>query len=412
MNRQGMFPPIAMTVDRQIMLVALLGGRDAVLILEESEFVSETECPPEKLETWLEESWIQYDIIKVLEGVTKCGRWPMILTTQVANSVKWRLFTPARRLIIQEAEQRRFDSICNHVAARNWVEVADEIIKSIDRLTVACAARQLPTVEVKHIWMALWPAILALAVARPGHGSEHMRTLLASMRAFNEAYRRRDADQRAQAKYAEAGLNARRALSRNHNPALDGFPELVEASREVCSRETAQYLLGDVCLSYDDYLDALSMIARDRANPEDVPNPPARVRAALARARRAKSRVDRTHWMPLTEDQASHLQASVDLESSVCTDIDWERGKRDLGLPEDQTLAVEARLEGISLQSSEELDSLGWSAQRQEAVRRSLEPDRQWGTKLRRRFLAYSPVKARPRKQPKTSLKNPSKNLS
>jgi len=45
--------------------------------------------------------------------------------------------------------------------------------------------------------------------------------------------------------------------------------------------------------------------------------------------------------MPLTEDQSSDLQASVDLESSVSAKIDWEHGKRDLGLPEDQTRAVE-----------------------------------------------------------------------
>jgi hypothetical protein len=111
----------------------------------------------------------------------------------------------------------------------------------------------------------------------------HLRelgALQAAMSAFQQAFHGRAADT-PQAKYAEARLAGRRALMTNHNPLLDGFPHLVEILREVCCGEVATYITEEVQLPNDQFLDALEMIVRDRSNPAEVANPPARIRVSL-----------------------------------------------------------------------------------------------------------------------------------
>jgi hypothetical protein len=81
----------------------------------------------------------------------------------------------------------------------------------------------------------------------------------------------------------------------------------------------------------------------------------------------------------------------VDVESTVIAEIDWERAKRDLALPPDESQAVEARRDGLSLQAAAAPAELGWDKSRLRAVRRSLEPDRPWGRRLRNRLRAYLP---------------------
>ena len=75
--------------------------------------------------------------------------------------------------------------------------------------------------------------------------------------------------------------------------------------------------------------------------------------------------------MPPEPEQSSALQDAEHIESSAIARVDWEHGRRDLQLPPDQTQAVEAKMDGLNLQSSAASDYLGWDSSRLEAVRRS-----------------------------------------
>lgn len=70
--------------------------------------------------------------------------------------------------------------------------------------------------------------------------------------------------------------------------------------------------------------------------------------------------------------------------------MDWERAKEDVELPPDQARAVEAKMEELSLPTSEAAEDLGWEAAHLEKIRRSLEADRRWGKTLRERLSAYA----------------------
>jgi hypothetical protein len=59
---------------------------------------------------------------------------------------------------------------------------------------------------------------------------------------------------------------------------LDGFPELVDILREVCSHEAYEYMVEDVDLDPDKYLDMLHMVSHDNVDAVAVVNPPARIR--------------------------------------------------------------------------------------------------------------------------------------
>lgn len=97
----------------------------------------------------------------------------------------------------------------------------------------------------------------------------------------------------------------------------------------------------------------------------------------------------------------SALEDPRHVESSAIAKVDWEHGKRALRLPLDQTQAVEAKIEGLNLQSSDAPGYLGWDPSRLEAVRRSLEADRPWGKNLRDRFVAYDLKRKKTKKRSK-----------
>jgi hypothetical protein len=214
--------------------------------------------------------------------------------------------------------------------------------------------------------------------------------LQAAMQSFKQAFYGRAAHT-PQAKYAEARRAGHRALMMNHNPLLDGFPRLVEILREVCSGEVATYVTTEVQLPNDQFLDALEVIGRDRSDPAEVANPPARIRLSLSRNQRRRQRLERQRWTPLEEEPTSGLESLREVESAVIATLDWEWGRQDVQLPEEQKQAIEARFHGLKLQGLEALEFLGWDADRLAAVRRSLEPDRPWGKRLRKRFSAYDP---------------------
>jgi hypothetical protein len=331
------------------------------------------------------------------------------------------------QLMASEAELRESWS------ARPWWEVADVITASIADTTELCASQTLPIVEVKALWLAqlraqkiildlrdewrsdpaemrrlhsTWRSIaqelrskgvesrqeiteITLAMS-DWYRVKPLRRLQAAIQAFRDAFYCRNPNS-PQAKYAEARLSSRRALMEKHDRLLDGFPTLVAVLRRVCSHEAWAYLVEDVRLTVEEFLDALHILAHDRTAAAMVANPPARVRWALARRQRRQQSMYRQRWMPTEPEQSDALQDPENVESSVIARVDWEHGRRDLHLPPDQTQAVEARMAGLKLQSAEAAHDLCWDPSRLEAVRRSLEPNRRWGQKLRRRFSAYNP---------------------
>lgn len=327
------------------------------------------------------------------------------------------------------------------LSTRPWWELANLLASAIRWTTQSCIVLALPIAEIKALWLwhsevfsvvkelhdkwradpvetkrlnSIWQSIdrqlrdkgVVSAEARTRniirmddwYHTAEMRQLQAAIQGFAKALHGRDQTS-AQARYAEARLSSRRALMVGHNPVLDGCKELVETLRKVCSGEVAAYMTEDIRLDHEQFLDLLHMLAYDRADPATVPNPPARILAALSREQRRKERLNRERWMPPTQAQADGQIDEV--ETGTLADVDWDRAKRELGLPPDQTRAVEARMEGSSLQASDGAD-LGWDASRVERIRRSLEPDRRWGRKLRRRLSAYAPpertVKTKPKK--------------
>ncbi len=371
-------------------LLTLLGGPENLSILEESEFLEQTGCPPQELEPWLGDAWVQCDIRAVLAGKEEVGPQPVLLVHQDENQVAVRLFYPTKRLLLENVRAEGLAHMRAVIAARPWAEAAEEIISQVDALTLACAARELPTIEIKLFWKALWTAIYAFLQLRSGPQATQMRRLVASLQALDEACQQRGADQSPQGKYSEARLNSRRSLGKSHNPVLDGFPELVEIAVEHSSREVAEYVLEEVDLSCDQYLDAMQMMARDRCNPAEVANPPARVRSALTRQQRRRDQLERERGLPLTDEQTNGLEHPEQTEARVIAKIDWELGKAAVGLPTDQSRAVEAEMDGLNLQAPEAPNELEWEAERLARVRRSLEPDRRWGRKLRRHLAAYT----------------------
>ena len=258
--------------------------------------------------------------------------------------------------------------------------------------------------EIKALWLAHLIVLQILQQRRiewrsrqaggRGRRGEHHRkelgALLAATEAFQKAYYGR-AKTSPQAKYTEARLAGRRALMENQHPMFDGFPGVGgNSGGKYAVVEIAAYLTQEVKLPNDQFLDVVYALARDQANPADVANPPARIRTALAGQRRRGRAKDRERWMPPAEEQISSLEDLENVESMAIAKVDWERGSQALELPEDQKLAVEARIEGLDVQGSDAAESLGLDADRLERTRRSLEPDRQWGRKLRKRFTAYN----------------------
>jgi hypothetical protein len=281
--------------------------------------------------------------------------------------------------------------------AQPWKESAEQLISDILSVTTACTARQLPIIEIQEFCLSLRISIrvlLELLELKDRPQGEVLMRLMAAMLDLDLALRDRAMDHSVNGQYAEARVSSRRAMSENHDPVLDRFPELVELSVEVCSHEVAAYMVNEVQLPNDMLLDVLGMLARDRAEPDKVSNPPARIRVALSRKRQRRQRLERERWTQLTRAQINGLEDLNNVESMTIATVDWERGKNALELPPDQTRAVEARIHGFDLQAPDARTYLGWDAAHLGNVRRSLEPDRRWGKRLRKRFSAYDPARS------------------
>lgn len=278
------------------------------------------------------------------------------------------------------------------IAARPWQESAELVIADILSVASACSARQLPLIEVKQFCAAFSIAIATLLELMDRPQNEELRRLIIGMQTLALALQQRAADQSVQSKYAEARVTSRRALCENHDPVLDGFPKLVELSRKVCSQEASAYMFDEVQLGPDEFLGMLEMLASDHADCATVANPPARIRCALTRQEARQEMLNRQRWQQATPEQMDSLEGPRDVASEVMADVDWERAKQDLTLPRDESRAIEARMDGLNLQAADAPDELGWDATRLGAVRRSMEADRRWGRRLRKRLSAYCPA--------------------
>jgi hypothetical protein len=136
-------------------LLSLLGGSENLSIQGEAAFLQQTGCPPQELDLWLEESWIQCDIKAVLSGRERVGPQPVLLVHQGADPLTARLFYPQKALLLQNILADGFDQMCAVIASRPPAEAAEEIISQVAALVRACADRVLSTIEIKLLWKAI-----------------------------------------------------------------------------------------------------------------------------------------------------------------------------------------------------------------------------------------------------------------
>jgi hypothetical protein len=385
-----MSQPIPLTKIEREGLLALLGGLDNLSIQDEAEFLQQTGCPPKKLESWLGTEWISCDIQAVLAKKQRVGLQPVLLTRRDGDQISARLFYPKEELVSKNDWANGVDEMCARIAAYGWAEAAEAVIADVDTLTKACATGEWPTIEIKLLWLGMWMSIKALLQLWDRCEVAPLRRLQASIEAFNAACQTRGGDQSPQGKYREALVNSRHAWGKNQNSALQGLLELVETAKKIASHEVADYVIGEVGLQAEQYLDAVRMMACDGCNPAEVVNPPARVRTALEHRRVRVEQTERKRWRPFDEEEGRlGLEEPEELESRVISEIDWDRGKAASGLSEDEIRAVEARMSGLKLQASGAGEDLGLEEGRLRSIRRSLEPDRSSGRKLRQYFAAY-----------------------
>ena len=85
-------------------LSAILGGPEKAALVEESEFVAESGCPPGRMEEWLEDYWKQYDVEAVIAGQQVVGEMPILLVRQHDGYFTVRLFSPTKKLVKDNAE--------------------------------------------------------------------------------------------------------------------------------------------------------------------------------------------------------------------------------------------------------------------------------------------------------------------
>lgn len=293
----------------------------------------------------------------------------------------------------EDIELRNASALANlraEIASRPWKESAALATADILGVAKACTDRQLPVIEIKQLCVAFSIATAMLLELMDRPQKVELLRLKAAMETLSQALGQRVAEASSQSQYAEARVSSCRALCQNHDPALDQFPKLVALSRKVCSEEATSYLLDDVGLEPDQFLDMLKMLAADHADGATVANPAARIRVALSREVARREMLHRNRWQQATPEQLDRLD-TLDFESTVIVDVDWEHAKRDLALPPDESRAIEARIEGANLQAVDAPDEFGWDAARLSAVRRSLAGDRPWGRRLRKRLIAYGP---------------------
>jgi hypothetical protein len=376
-----MIPPTNFDLEA---LEAVLEGQQNLVVRDESEFIRETGIPPEKLEAWLSQEWVACDIAAVMAKKQRVRWGAVLLTRRHGNEVFARLFHPTRGLVVRDIKAESAEQMRAVVRKCGLVESAEQIISEVDVLTEVCRAGTVPTSEIMLRWVAMLRPIQALAQLRTGVDAAPMRRLNASIRAFATACKERGRDQSPQGKFREARLNARFGLG-NYRSVLDGFVELKGTAKGVSSRESANYVMHECGLPADQYLDALHMLANDGSDPAAVANPPARVRTALEREQRCAESLERRRSAPLSapfnEEEAERFDDPVTVERKdrgadraepfedrVMIEIDLAAGIAGLGA--DQKRAVEARVDGLSLQSSTAAAELGWDQARLEKVRR------------------------------------------
>jgi hypothetical protein len=172
---------------------------------------------------------------------------------------------------------------------------------------------------------------------------------------------------------------------------LRDFAGLGKIVRQSCSAQAATYLKQDLELAAEDFFEMIRMLARDGADPASVANPPARILTALRRERKRQEGVWRSRWSQYDEDTVEQDGALTPngFESAAVVRVDWENGRRNLKLPDDQARAIVACYQGLNLQSREAAEWLAWDAARVATVRRSLGADRHWGRRVREYFAPY-----------------------
>jgi hypothetical protein len=112
----------------------------------------------------------------------------------------------------------------------------------------------------------------------------------------------------------------------------------------------------------------------------------------LHEQRRTKKRIEKRN-REREGPRPEELDALYDpgnIESTAVAEVDWDRGRR-LATSEQQK-ALQAVFEGVDLQGAEAPEYLGWNPEYLDSIRRSLEPDRPHGRRLRRYFQAYEGV--------------------
>jgi hypothetical protein len=190
-------------------------------------------------------------------------------------------------------------------------------------------------------------------------------------------------------------------------PELADFPTLNGLAKEDSSRRLVNYMTEDLRLNEPRheadagswFLEMGHILAHIEVNLREHPNPPAYVRKALRHEELRQWR-ERKEWesclvgevfdVPQNADERRNAVRNV--EAAEITSIDSQQWKAKLKLPPDQARALEAKINGLDLQSSGAAESLGWNPARLARVRRSLEPGRKCGKAVRDHFAAYKPT--------------------
>jgi hypothetical protein len=424
-----------LSIEQREMLLAAVGAPESELVWTEEAFLQDTGCPADELEVWLRDSWMEHDIAAVLAKKQEIGPQPVLLVRTAEDQLLARLLCPSENLlresywelfldglnvetrrIVAEALASQEDSD-QRLLAHAWWEWVDGVAASINHLTEHCRSRALPIAEIKMLWLALQNLLKSIFNLRTKWLSDasqtpcpkaltdedlhkaQLRRLLAAMQAFEQAFRQRGQNS-SQASYAEARLSCRRALQHPESPSpfLTEFPVLQQMVQEACWQDGLAYLHQEIHPRKEHHLDdptaepefdLMSVIAEDLKDPEQIPNPPARVRTILSRARRRQDRLDCKRGQELPPEDALAALDSEDLESSIIVGIDLERAQQNV--PGDSARVIEARFDGLDLQSPTTPEYLGMEPRRLQSIRRSLEPDRTYGKKLRRYLAAYRP---------------------
>jgi hypothetical protein len=329
------------------------------------------------------------------------------MTNEESFTPRYELMTPEEVALVCEGLVNplmdKLEPIRTQIAASmSWEERAEEIIANTQGWTQEFIARNHSLEDARLFRCVLMAEIACLQrlysgsyyEPKPTEDSyrENMSRVASGFKALARAVQHRREEHSAQLKYTEVRLSAQRALDERRGPdLLEDFPKLIEFVKEGCSSHVHEYTERDVLLKVDEFFDAIHMIAHDGATAAEIPNPPARIRTALARQRRRSKLLERERKAELPEDQSLDeiLQDDADLEADTMVNVDLERAIVGLGLTADQEQIVRTQAEGLRLQESGAAEFLGWDAKRLESVRRSLCPDRPTGKRLREHLAIY-----------------------